>query len=377
MSVTPSDQPEFEPTSAETGQQGDPSTPSESAEIEIETLVRSLRRKEGVWSEWGIACQQLQKAGMTPQQIFEATGFEPSQQNQIVVATQVYHSILSQEIEPSVQSRFERTGSDTLYEFRILSQHDRAAAAALVVEKGIDSEGAREVAKALKDFSRLARNPDGFTDFPGDAVAYFYWRLARQQGDLQARSRLIAQGLRFASSDTARQQIEKLLTDFTTTRFKQAPLMPIYRQDTESEVPRILPVVGKLPLSRADLQAVPLLEEVGPFRLVKFSGVGAWVAVPGWQVVFAAEDPVVLLTDSDQLPTELPGAVEEVLVIVDRADREWEERAYWVVDRDGQLEIQWFEDAPALPILGRVLVVMRPKKVLDEDYNKDPWQIDE
>lgn len=362
MTAVPPNPSEFDPTQ---------NTP------DVDALLLSLRRKEGNWVSWGNACQQLQKTGMSPQQIFEATGFEPIQQNQIGVAAQVYNSLLSQGVAPDVVARFERTGSDTLYEFRILSQVDRAAAAALVFEKGIDSEGSREVAKALKEFARLAKPPEEFPEHPGDAVAYYYWKLARQQLDLQARSRLIALGLRFATSDNARRQIEKLLTDFTVVRSKQAPMLPIYRQESESEVPRILPVVGKMPLSAADLKAVPLLEEEGPFRMVKFSGTGAWVSFPGWQVVYAAEDPVVLLTNSDQLPMPSSDVIEEVLIMVDRHDREWDDRSYFVIEQDGQLEVQWFETEPVSPILGRVLVVLRPKKVLDEDFNKERWQMDE
>lgn len=345
--------------------------------FDAESVVRSLRRKEGTWKDWGRACQQLQKAGYATQQIFEATGIEPIHQNQLVVAVQVYDSIEKEGLSDSVRSRFEKTGSDTLYEFRILSQSDRAAAATLVVEKGIDSEGAREVAKALKEFSWVSPRPEAFPDHPADAVAYYYWNLARQQGDLQARSRLIALGLRFASSSSARQQIEKLLTDFTIAPKKQAPLLPVYRLETESEVPRVLPVVGKLPLSVADLSTVPLIEEEGPFGLVKFSGTGAWVPVPGWQVVFASEDPVVILADSTELPTPLSGEPEEVLILIDRAQREWDDRTYCVVDQAGQIQIQWFPEAPANPILGRVMLVLRPKQVLDEDYNKDRWQLDE
>lgn len=347
------------------------------AQPDIATLLQSLRRKEGTWIEWGQACQQLQKAGYSPQQIFEETGFEPIQQNQIVVASQVYASIVSVGVAPSVQSRFEHAGSDTLYEFRILTQPERAAAAALVVEKGIDSEGSKEVAKALKDFSRLSRPPEDFTADPGDAVAYHYWKLARQQSDLQARSRLIAQSLRFATSEPARQQIEKLLTDFSITRSRSAPLLPFYRLDSEEELPRILPVVGRLPLSIADLQATPLIEEEGAFRMVKFSGSGAWIPIPGWQVILNADDPIVLLCHSDQLPTLPAGKPGEVLVVVDRADRQWSEDNYFVVDQDGQLRLQWFEENPDQPLLGRIVLVMRPKKILDEDFNKDPWQIDE
>lgn len=353
--------------------------PSESLSdqpIDFEAVLRSLRRKEGTWVEWGQACQQLQKGGYTAQQIFEETGFEPAQQNQITVATQVYQSILLGDVPEDVRSRFERTGSDTLYELRILNQDERAAAAQLIVEKGIDSEGARDVAKALKSFSRLAAPPEEFSTYPGDAVAYDYWKLARQQLDLSMRSRLIAAALRFASSDTARRAIEKLLTDLTVTHSVTAPRLPVYRLDAETEVPKILPVVGRLPLTVADLQAAPLVEEEEPFGIVRFAGEGAWVSIPGWQVVLSAEDPVVILADSDRLPTASSRS-ETLLVMVDRAQRQWDALSYFVVEQADQLDFQWFEAKPEMTILGKILLVMLPKKVLDEEYNKELWQIDE
>jgi hypothetical protein len=366
LSESNSEQPNSEQPNPETGDRA-----------QIEKLLLLLRRKESNWIAWGQACQQLQKAGYNPQQIFEETGFEPIQQNQIMVAAQVYSSILSSGVSDQVRSRFEHTGSDTLYEFRVLTQPERAAAAELVVEKGIDSEGAREVAKALKDFSRLSAPPEEFSEYPDDAVALHYWRLAKQQSDLQMRSRLIALALRFAQSETARQQVEKLLTDFTITRKQRAPRLPLYRLDSEEELARVLPVAGKLPLTAADLQAVPLIEEEAPFGLVRFTGTGAWVPVPGWQVILRAEDPVVLLADSDQFPEPLEGKREEVLVIVDRAQRQWNPDGFFVIDQAGQLQIQWFEETPDISLLGRIILVMRPKKILDENFTKDPWQVEE
>lgn len=346
-------------------------------QAEAEALLLSLRRKEENWLAWGNGCQRLQKGGYAPQQIFEGTGIEPIHQNQLIVAAQVYRSIVEQGISDEVRSRFGRTGSDSLYEFRILGVGDRVAAATLVVEKELDSEGAKEVARALKDFSRLAIPPDAFPSYPADAVAYHYWKLARQQGDLQERSRLIAQGLRFAASPTARQQIEKLLTDFTIMRAKKAPMLPTYRHETESEVPRVIPVVGKMPLTVDDFKAVPFPEEEGAFRLVKFSGTGAWVALPGWQAVFAADDPVAFLMSSDDLPADIADHNEEVLVLVDRANREWNEFSYYLVHSDETLDVNWFPDPPEQTILGRVLLILRPQQVLDAAFNKQPWQMDD
>ncbi|MBE9185676.1 hypothetical protein IQ270_13460 [Microcoleus sp. LEGE 07076] len=354
----------------------DASAPSTNA-VDVEKLIRSLRRKEGTWVEWGQACTALMQSGWNSQKIFEATGFEPIQQNQVSVAAQVYSSMVSAGASEEVRSHFLRKGSDILYEFRILSQTERAGAAALILAHNLDVDDARQVAKAIKEFSHFGSLPQGFTDTPGDAVAYQCWQLARQKSDLQERSRLIARGLKLASSQTARAQIEQLLVDFTVVPRKAAPRLPIYRLDSEEQLPRIVPVVGKFPLSASDLLAVPLPEEIEPFRMVKFSGAGAWVAIPGWQVILNAEDPVAVLEMSDRLPVPLQGKVEEVLIIADRAQRQWDAESYFLADNGGNLELYWFETAPELSILGRVVLVMRPKKIVDEDYTKDGWQIDD
>ena len=347
------------------------------AAINADEILLKLRRKEGSWVEWGQACQTLQKAGYSSQTIFEETGFEPIHQNQVIVAAQVFNSIMAADAPNSVLTHFQQKGSDILYELRILNQAERAAVAELSLAKGLDYEEAREAAKAVKEFSRLGTVPDGFTAHPGDAIAHQIWKQARQKSDLQERSRLIAKGLRFAHSEAARQRMEQLLTDFTVVKAATAPLLPLYRLEADEHLPRALPVVGRLPLTRADLQAVPFIEETTPFGMVQFAGAGAWIAVPGWQVVRLAEDPVAILCPSEQLPTPAPGQVEDVLVIVDRAQREWEANSYFLIEQDETLQIQWFEAAPTVSLLGRVVLVMRPKKVLDEDYTKDPWQLDE
>jgi hypothetical protein len=349
----------------------------DSGTVNVEDLLQLLRRKESNWVKWGQACQQLQKAGYNPQTIFEETGFEPIQQNQVIVASQVYTTLMKAGVSDAVRSRFDRTGSDTLYELRILTQPERAAAAEFIVARNLDSEGAREVAKALKEFARRSTLPEGFSNHVGDAVAYEYWKIARQHNDLQERSRLIARGLMFAHSQEARQQIEKLLTDFAGGKQKRAPGLPIYRLELDEELPRLLPVVGQLPLTPADLKDVPAVRNTGSFQLAQLSGNCTLVAIPGWQVILKAQDPVGFLCNSSQLPTQLTGKPEDVLLIVDRAQQEWDADSYFVVDKSGQLEIQWFPDAPDVALLGRLILVVRPKKILDEALSHDVWQIDE
>ncbi|AKG21869.1 RuBisCO accumulation factor 1 [Calothrix sp. 336/3] len=354
-----------------------PLNPENSYAEMAEELLRKLRQKQGNWVEWGQACSYLQKAGYNPQAIFESTGFEPIQQNQVIVGSQVYHSIEKAGASEAVRSHYSQRGSDILYELRLLTQEERAAAAELTFTHKLDCDEAREIARAIKDFSRFRNPPEGFSRHPGDAVAYQSWKLARQNSDLQVRSRLIAKGLKFAHTPTARKQIEQLLTDFTVESQKPAPTIPFYRLESVSELPRILPVVGEMPLQTSDLQAVPLVEEMGAFRIVKFAGEQAWVPLPGWQVVLAAQDPVVIISSSDRLPNPNYLPTESILVLCDRAQREWDADSYFVVDQGGELDFQWFDSPPEIKILGRIVVAIRPKKILDEEFSKDSWQYEE
>lgn len=344
------------------------------------SLLHSLRRKEGSWVEWGVACQRLQKEGYTPQQIFEETGFEPIQQNQVIVAAQVYEAIAQADGIDAVREHFSQRGSDILHEFRILNYTGRIAAAKLAVAHGLDADEAHDTAKAIREYTRFTSPPEHFAaleEHPGDAVAYSYWKLARQQSDLQVRSRLIAQGLRFAESASARSAIEKLLVDFTVVKGRAAPLMPIYRLDSEEQLPRIIPVAGRLPLDVDSFKSVPIVEDEEPFQIVKFSGTGAWVPIPGWQVVLSAEDPVAVLARTDQIPLPATDTVEDVLVLIDRAQRDWNSDSYFMIDAQESLQIQWTEHPCPNPILGRVILVLKARKVLDEESIKDLWSIDE
>ncbi|MFK8184308.1 MAG: RuBisCO accumulation factor 1 [Phormidesmis sp.] len=351
----------------------------ETTQEAIEALQFQLRRKEGNWVEWGKACHTLQKTGMSPQNIFESTGFEPIQQNQLIVASQVFDSMVSGGVSTKAKNHYTERGSDSLYEFRILPKEHRAAAADFAFDNGLDSEQVKEIVKGLRDFTYGATAPAGFEKTMGDAAAYHYWRLARQQSDLQARSRLIAQSLRFVTSDSGRSKIEKLLTDFSVVKQKPAPRLPIFRIEDEADSPVIMPVAGQLPLPTEDYQAVPGVLPEEPFGMVKFSGTGAWLPVPGWQVIMTSEDPIALLATGAELPT-LPdhmSKTEPLLFVVDRAQRDWNEFNYYVVDAGGQLNIQWFEEAPQIPLLGCLVLIMRPKRIFDTDYTNELWQLDE
>ncbi len=345
--------------------------------IDTDALLLMLRRKEGNWVGWGKACQQLQKSGLNPQEIFEATGFEPIQQNQIIVGAQVFDSLMSVGVAPATEAHYQRVGSDSLYELRILSQADRAATADYLHSRNIDSEGSKEVAKAFKEFAYMRQPPEGFTHHPGDAVAYQYWRYIKQQGDLTEKTRLIARGLMFAHSQSARNQIEKLLTALTAPPKKTAPALPMYRLEADEELPRTVPVAGSFPIDSNILAEVPKVAATGSFQIVKNNWAGGWVTFPGWGVLCKAEDPVAIIGDLENLPLKISNQAPETIVILDRSATEWDEFNYFAIDRDGKLAIEWFDSQPTMPILAKLVLIIHPKRPIDPDTPKDLWELED
>ncbi|MEN9204852.1 MAG: RuBisCO accumulation factor 1 [Thermostichales cyanobacterium SZTDM-1c_bins_54] len=347
-----------------------------------EEVVQQLRQKQGNWVSWGRWCQQLQKLGYTPQRIFEQTGFEPAIQNQLIVAAQVYGALEQSQADPAVLAHFAERGSDSLYELRILNQQERVAAASWLLAKGGNSEIARELAKAMQQFKQVRQVPEGFTNHPGDALAWECWRLARQQSDLTARTRHIAKGLRFAYSETARTHLENLLQEVSGSPAPAPPRLPWYRLESDQDCPRVIPVAGSLPLSWDAWQQVPLLTPAGSFQTVRFSGEGMWVALPGWVVLQQAQDPIAVLAKLTDLPDQPsnppshPQGDEEVLLLIDRGCRDWQPDRYLLAaDGQGDLTIRWFAQAPAEQIGGTLLVVVRPPRVFDPQ--PQAWHLEE
>ncbi|WP_448381469.1 RuBisCO accumulation factor 1 [Gloeomargarita sp.] len=329
--------------------------------------LQQLRRREGTWVDWGHLCQQLHKAGWQSEQIFDETGLEPSTQNQLIVASQVFDSLG----DPQVQNYFRTAGSDVLYELRLLSQHQRLTCAQFVRDKNLDASATRDVVKAIKELSQY-RVPPEFSDHPGDAVAFQCWRLLRQNPNSPERVRLLSRGLRFAHSEAARTALEHLLDPAQATPLPTPPRLPWYRLESALEQPIIIPLVGTLPLPESLWHQTPLALPQPPFGIV--SNLAQAVALPGWPIVRAAQAPLALLT------RQLPGQAdlnEPILLVVDRQDTTWQAEHYFVVAEQGHITLQWWPEPPTIPLLGRLILALRPPHLFDPQHLTEPWQIEE
>jgi hypothetical protein len=69
---------------------------------------------------------------------------------------------------------------------------------------------------------------------------------------------------------------------------------------------------------------------------------------------------------------------EDILILVDRAQRNWDESSYFAIaDQDGNLKFAWFDSQPDVEILGKVTLTLRPKRFFDENASQDRWQFEE
>jgi hypothetical protein len=180
-------------------------------EPSMAAIHQRLLRSSQDWLEKGRLLQYLSACGVDREAIFQATGMDPGEQVLLKESADVYGSLEKGNAPRPVLSHYARDHGGILCQFRTLTQMQRVHAATLAVAKHLDVTEAKAVASAIEDFSRFDHPPEGFSEHSGDAVAYRCWMDARRADDPAAREQIIARGLRFAHSTTARIKLEGLL----------------------------------------------------------------------------------------------------------------------------------------------------------------------
>lgn len=157
--------------------------PPQFSSLDTAARLDILANRLGLWFEYAPLIPSLLQEGYTPSTIEEATGITSVDQNCLVVAAQVRDSLIQSGTDPEIISYFDGSGSQILYEIRLLSSTQRSAAAALMVQKKFDGNEAQELARAMKDFPRRKGDP-GWERFdytlPGDCLAFMYYRHSKE-----------------------------------------------------------------------------------------------------------------------------------------------------------------------------------------------------
>lgn len=169
-----------------------------------DVLLQLLRDGSASWQERAAAIRELQSSeGYTVESIYSITFVSVEKQTAMVVAVQVYDSLVAANTPEDILARFEEPSVEVLYNLRTLSVRQRRAAAEYVLKEDLDNEGTRELVKAIKEHERRPKGREGFTEAPGDCLAFFLHRAAAEATNPELKERFIQRGLEVAASDSA------------------------------------------------------------------------------------------------------------------------------------------------------------------------------
>lgn len=365
--------------------------------LDIPGQIDILANRLGVWHEYAPLISSLIREGFTPPTIEELTGITGVEQNRFIVAAQVRDSLLQSNTDPDLVSFFDNGGAELLYQIRLLSASQRAAAARFIVENKSDGKGANELARSMKDFPSR-RGEKGWESFdynlPGDCLSFMYYRLSREYNrNPEQRDSVLEQALRVAESEKARDAIQKELKgedvaeEGEVDAAEVAALVPVVRLKI-GEVAAASSVVV-LPVCNADeggdaiLEAPSECRTVGEFGVVVAEkGWEKWVVLPGWEplVELGKGCVVVSFVDARVLPWKANRWYKEepILVVADRSKREVgaDDGFYLVkVEDDGVgLKVErglGLKERGVSESLGSVILVVRPPREEDDGQLSD------
>jgi hypothetical protein len=325
---------------------------------------------------------RLAKAGIDATAVEVETGLERATQALWATAAQV-HASLALDLPPPVLAAFDGPdGPAALNELRGLARDVRAAAAAHLAERGYDAASAATLARAHREWDRRKTERAGFTNSPGDVLAFKHFRDAeecRREADKEA---AIERGVKAADTDGARARLDELRTEaiprVVPVADMEAPPLTVTRLARTDTL--VSPVgVAAAPLGAAtpaDLAAAPSGATSGPFGEFGAAGGGRYVAIPAWTALAASNDPVAVPVPNcadvaaivAALGADTPAALASLrgpgLLIVDRRPAATSAApAVLVAGAGGALEITAAAAAPAGAVVASVLYVLRPPKV--------------
>ncbi|GAB2277616.1 Rik1-associated factor 1 [Dionaea muscipula] len=398
-----------------------PPTPLPPQFRNLDTAARLdiLANRLGLWFEYAPLITSLTQEGFNPPTIEELTGISGHEQNRLVVAAQVRQSLSESNLDPATLSYFDRGGAELLYEIRLLSASQRVAAAEYLVLHQFDGKGARDVARAIKDFPARRGDP-GWESFdytlPGDCLSFMHFRQSREhKNPSERRTAALESALEYAVSDKARRRVLTELEgkggdDDSSGGNKEREADSVF-----SRVPVVRLKIGEVAeASRVVVLPVCRSEEIrddgvlkAPFEcrsegelgvVVSDKGWDRWVVLPGWEPVVGIEKGGVAVSfgDARALPWNVNRWYEEepILVVADRGRKAVkEDDGFYLVLKankakgggggtsgddgceSGELMVvrgsKLKEEFGILESLGTVVLVVRPPKEEVDDQPDD------
>ncbi|CAM6087531.1 unnamed protein product [Calypogeia fissa] len=181
----------------------------QNADIKKTLLMEKLTAGQGSWQERAGFVKELQQLGVTSEDLYNQTFVPIVHQLEMIVAAQVYESLVQSGTAQEVLQCFDESSLSLLYGLRTLSARQRRAAAEYVIENALSVEEAQKLAWAIKDHERRPTGRNGFTTAPGDCLAFMYHRQAIETQDGEQKQITVEQGLKVAVTDSAKQRFSE------------------------------------------------------------------------------------------------------------------------------------------------------------------------
>ncbi|CAB4285684.1 unnamed protein product [Prunus armeniaca] len=375
--------------------------PAKFRSLDANGRIEILSNRLGLWYEFAPLIPSLLQEGFTPPTIEEATGISGVEQNRLVVAAQVRDSLVQSKTDPQILAEFDTGGSELLYEIRLLSVQQRAAAARYIIENKLDAKGSQDLARSMKDFPRR-RGEKGWESFdyahPGDCLGFMYYRQAREhKNPSEPRTAALEQALKVAWTDKAKKII---LTDLEGAIDEKegregdvidAVRVPVVRlkfgEVAESSKVVIFPVCRAEEKDKEVLEAPWECNSEGEFGVVVAEkGWQRWVVLPGWEPVVGLGKGAVVVSFSDArvLPWKVNKWYKEepILVVADRSKKEVaaDDGFYLAAVEGGGLGFKVvrgsaLKETGVKESLGTVVMIVRPPRDdTDDQLSEEDWE---
>ncbi|XP_068340775.1 rubisco accumulation factor 1.1, chloroplastic-like [Pyrus communis] len=374
--------------------------PSKFRSLDANGRLEILANRLGLWFEYAPLIPSLTQEGFTPPTIEEITGISNVEQNRLVVAAKVRDSLIQSNTDPEIVSDFDLGGSELLYEIRLLSVQQRAAAARFIIENKLDPKGTQDLARSIKDFPRR-RTEKGWESFDyssaGDCLGFMYFRQAREhKNPSEPRTAALEQALKVAQTDKAKKVILKELEGESEEKEGEDDVavgvrVPVVRLKF-GEVAESTKVVI-FPVCRAEEKNKDVMEAPWECRsegelgvMVAEKGWKRWVVLPGWEPVVSLEKGGVVVSFSDArvLPWKVNRWYKEepILVVADRSRREVEaDDGFYLAAVDGEglgfrvVRGSALKETGVEESLGTVVLLVRPPKdETDDQLSEEDWE---
>jgi len=273
------------------------------ANMNPDILLNRLRSRAGHWHQLAKLVPALYSKGYDSGSIDESTGITPLEQNRWVVAGTVYDSLVKAgELPRTVLAAFDHGGEEKLYHFRFLPAEKRSAAARYIVANELDVQQCEILARAMKEWDRRPGERAGFTDSPGDCMAFKYLRDAVECRLAEDAAEKLSLAFRVVDSESARERLEQwraeeLEVEDQGVSATSTLMLSVLRLTVDELGFRPLPQLSDLDKVTVDeLMSAPSTSQEGAFGSFALSGVQTckWVALPQWKALALARHPVAL-----------------------------------------------------------------------------------